>query len=58
MSGNPDLYVTKFPTGNKSPPTGYEDYEYFINNAKVVLANQKGKTTKGKDQVPSKILNE
>lgn len=52
IGGNPDLYITKIPSGKQSL-TGWEDYDYYINNAKVIGANQRGKSLKGKDQVCS-----
>lgn len=50
MQGNPELFISKLPSGKPSM-TGWEDHDYYVNNAKVVVANQKAKTLDGKEQV-------
>lgn len=38
LPGNPQVYVTRLPSGNPAIK-GWEDYNYFINNAKIIDAN-------------------
>lgn len=50
LSGNPPLYVTKVPN-SKPSITGWEDHDYYINNALVITANQKATASDGSEQV-------
>ena len=50
LPGNPVLYVTKIPSG-KTSMTGWEDNEYYINNAKVISANHRWESDAGSYQV-------
>lgn len=50
LSGNPRLYVTRLPSGRASI-TGWEDFNYFINNAKITSANHKAMADQGPEQV-------
>uniref|UniRef100_A0A6A7G0T6 Fasciclin-1-like n=1 Tax=Hirondellea gigas TaxID=1518452 RepID=A0A6A7G0T6_9CRUS len=50
MKGNPALYVTKIPNGARVM-TGWEDHDYYLNNAKVVIANQKARSSKGEEPI-------
>ena len=45
LAGNPRIYITKFPTG-KPNILGYEDHEYYVNNAKIIGSNIKSDSRK------------
>ncbi|KAF2347996.1 FAS1 domain [Trinorchestia longiramus] len=57
VMGNPDLYITKLANG-KPGITGWEDHDYYVNNAKIVVANQRAESGDGHEQVPSGVLGE
>ncbi|KAK7083683.1 hypothetical protein SK128_014628, partial [Halocaridina rubra] len=50
LSGNPRLYVTRLPSG-KASITGWEDFNIFINNAKILQANHIAAAEDGAEQV-------
>lgn len=50
LDGNPRVYVSSFPSG-KEAITGWEDYDYFINNAKIIDANHQSISDNGDKQV-------
>nr|XP_045611021.1 fasciclin-1-like isoform X3 [Procambarus clarkii] len=50
LSGNPRVYVSRLRSGN-TPIKGWEDYHYFINNAKIIDANHVAQNEEGIKQV-------
>ncbi|CAL4059847.1 unnamed protein product, partial [Meganyctiphanes norvegica] len=49
LMGNPKLYVTRFPSG-KPATSGWDDVDYYINNAKVTYANVNATADSGYSQ--------
>ncbi|XP_066989543.1 fasciclin-1 isoform X4 [Macrobrachium rosenbergii] len=50
LTGNPRLYITRIPNGKPSI-SGWEDYDYYVNNAKITSANHIAQSEDGHEQV-------
>ncbi|XP_068205532.1 fasciclin-1-like isoform X2 [Palaemon carinicauda] len=50
LTGNPRLYITRTPN-DKPSISGWEDYDYYVNNAKITSANHIAMSEDGHKQI-------